>query len=54
MPDFLHTHGLRLGMWTVNEATDLQRLAEAGVDALTTDRPDLFVALARSDTSTGN
>jgi len=43
MPAFLHTHGLRLGVWTVNDAADLRRLAASGVDSLTTDRPDLFV-----------
>lgn len=44
MPDFFHTHGLQLGVWTVNDATSLRRLAEGGVDSLTTDRPDLFVS----------
>ncbi|MGH2506965.1 MAG: glycerophosphodiester phosphodiesterase [Ktedonobacteraceae bacterium] len=42
MPAFFHTHGLQLGVWTVNDAEGLQRLARLGVDALTTDRPDLF------------
>ncbi len=50
MPAFLHAHGLRLGIWTVNERTALQRLQAAGVDSLTTDRPDLFTALV--DTAT--
>lgn len=49
MPDFFHAHGLRLGVWTVNDAAGLQRLADAGVDSLTTDRPDLFAAPASSD-----
>ncbi len=42
MPAFFHANDLRLGVWTVNDAAGLQRLAHAGVDALTTDRPDLF------------
>lgn len=42
MPAYIHAHGLRLGIWTVNDPTHLQRLAQAGVDALTTDRPDFF------------
>ncbi len=42
MPAFFHMQGLRLGVWTVNDETGLRRLAEDGVDALTTDRPDLF------------
>jgi glycerophosphoryl diester phosphodiesterase len=33
--------GLRLGAWTVNEESDLRRLAALGVDVITTDRPDL-------------
>jgi glycerophosphoryl diester phosphodiesterase len=37
-----HEHGLKLGLWTVNTLEELQRLAVAGVDSLTTDRPDLF------------
>lgn len=45
MPDFLHARGLRLGLWTVNDLAALQRLAAAGVDSLTTDRPDLFALL---------
>ena len=43
MPDIFHRHGLRVGVWTVNDIAGLQRLAAAGVDALTTDRPDLFL-----------
>ncbi len=49
MPDFLHRQGLRLGMWTVNTEADLHRLQAAGVDSLTTDRPDLFNARAFLD-----
>ena len=42
MPELFHQQGLRLGVWTVNDAPGLQRLSVAGVDSLTTDRPDLF------------
>ncbi len=42
----LHEQGLKLGLWTVNTTEDLQRFAQAGVDSLTSDRPDLFAALA--------
>jgi glycerophosphoryl diester phosphodiesterase len=38
-----HQHGLRLGVWTVNDEPGLRRLAAAGVDSLTSDRPDLFL-----------
>lgn len=47
-PEILHVtheHGLKLGLWTVNTLEELQQLAVAGVDALTTDRPDLFAQM---------
>ena len=44
--ELCHANGLQLGVWTVNDETSLRRLAQAGVDSLTTDRPDLFAALA--------
>ncbi|MBE3561100.1 MAG: hypothetical protein IMW89_18045 [Ktedonobacteraceae bacterium] len=43
--DGIHRRGLKLGLWTVNTLEDLRRLADAGVDALVTDRPDLFSLL---------
>ena len=33
------------GAWTVNEASDMRVLAELGVDAICTDRPDRLMAL---------
>lgn len=45
-----HALGLTVVPWTVNEAADMQRLAEWGVDGLITDYPDRFPgALIRSD-----
>lgn len=46
MPTVFHKHGFKLGIWTVNSVHDMQRFAEAGVDSLTTDRPDLFTQLS--------
>lgn len=43
MPAIIHQRGLKLGIWTVNTAADFERLIAAGVDAITSDRPDLFV-----------
>ena len=34
------SYRLRLGVWTVNRARDMQRLIEADVDGICTDRPD--------------
>ena len=45
MPEILHKNGIQLGLWTVNTLEQLQRFVEAGVDTLTTDRPDLFSQL---------
>ncbi|MCX7838790.1 MAG: glycerophosphodiester phosphodiesterase family protein [Anaerolineae bacterium] len=36
----VHARGLKIGVWTVNNPNDMQRLAAWGVDAITTDRPD--------------
>jgi glycerophosphoryl diester phosphodiesterase len=41
----LHEHGFKLGLWTVNSLDQLRNFAAAGVDSLTSDRPDLFAEL---------
>ena len=45
MPQMVHNNGLRLGLWTVNSKADMLLFAAAGVDSLTSDRPDLFSVL---------
>jgi glycerophosphoryl diester phosphodiesterase len=45
MPEVVHKGGFKLGLWTVNTEEALRRFAAAGVDSLTSDRPDLFVVL---------
>lgn len=42
---YMHKYGLKVGVWTVNTLEELQSLAVAGVDSLTTDRPDYFTHL---------
>lgn len=42
-----HRAGLPVKVWTVNDADDMRRLLDWGVDALITDRPDLAVPIAR-------
>ena len=37
--------GLTIGVWTVNEAEELRAALAAGVDYVTTDRPDLALRL---------
>lgn len=41
----IHQNGFKLGLWTVNDLGELRQYAQAGVDSLTTDRPDLFARL---------
>jgi glycerophosphoryl diester phosphodiesterase len=45
MPTMIHEHGLHIGLWTVNNQHDMRRFARAGVDSITSDRPDLFASL---------
>jgi glycerophosphoryl diester phosphodiesterase len=40
-----HEHGFKLGLWTVNTEAAMLRFVAAGVDSLTSDRPDLFSVL---------
>lgn len=35
-----HARGLRMGVWTVDAASDMRRLAGFGVDAITSNKPD--------------
>lgn len=37
-----HEAGLTLGAWTVNEEVAMRRCADLGVDAITSDRPDIL------------
>jgi glycerophosphoryl diester phosphodiesterase len=39
-----HARGLTIGAWTVNDPAQMRRLAEQGLDAICTDRPDLLLA----------
>lgn len=38
----VHGRGLKIGTWTVNVPQDMQRLAGYGVDAITSDQPDVL------------
>ena len=46
-----HKAKLAVKVWTVNEADDMRRLLDWGVDALITDRPDLAVRIVRERSS---
>ncbi|HEY7413593.1 MAG TPA: glycerophosphodiester phosphodiesterase [Ktedonobacteraceae bacterium] len=43
-----HRHHLKCSLWTVNALDEMRRLASLGVDALISDRPDLFAQISRN------
>ncbi|WP_101845774.1 glycerophosphodiester phosphodiesterase family protein [Zhihengliuella sp. ISTPL4] len=43
-----HRVGTEVHVWTVNEAEDMRRLVDAGVDGVVTDRADVAVATLRT------
>ncbi|HVS63431.1 MAG TPA: glycerophosphodiester phosphodiesterase family protein [Thermoanaerobaculia bacterium] len=43
-----HRHGRPVGVYTVNEPSEMRMLVEMGVDALFTDRPDLLIDVLAS------
>jgi len=47
------TCGLQFGVWTVDRVADMQRLIEAGVDGICTDRPDRLARMLRRSTQGG-
>ena len=40
--DSIHRAGAHLHLWTVNEADDMRRFLDMGVDGIVTDRPDIL------------
>jgi glycerophosphoryl diester phosphodiesterase len=42
---YAHDAGLAVKVWTVNEAADMRRLLDWGVDAIISDRPDVAVSV---------
>lgn len=48
-----HTVGLQVHAWTINEAAQMQRLLDIGVDALITDRPVTALQIVGDHTAAG-
>lgn len=40
-----HRYGIRVHVWTINDAPTMQRLVEIGVDGIVTDEPDVLKAV---------
>lgn len=45
---YAHDAGLRVKVWTVDEADDMRRLLSWGVDAIISDRPDVAVEVVKA------
>jgi glycerophosphoryl diester phosphodiesterase len=45
--DAIHEAGAHCHAWTVNEAADMHRLLDMGVDGIVSDRPDTLNAVMR-------
>ena len=45
LPRYFHEQDLKVGLWTVNTLEAMRHFCAIGVDALTSDRPDLFAQL---------
>jgi glycerophosphoryl diester phosphodiesterase len=49
-PRFLgaaHSRGVRVDVWTINDAAEMRRLLDLGVDVIMTDRPEVLESLLR-------
>jgi len=45
--DAAHARGVRVDAWTINEAGEMRRLLDLGVDAIMSDRPDTLAGVLR-------
>lgn len=52
--DAVHASGAQLHVWTVNDASDMRRMLDLGVDGIVTDRPDTLNEVLGIDPSRGD
>jgi glycerophosphoryl diester phosphodiesterase len=45
MIERFHDAGVEVHVWTINDADDMTRLLDVGVDGIVTDRPDVALAV---------
>lgn len=48
--DLAHSHGVQVGVWSPNEAKEIQAAVDKGVDVVTTDDPKLAFSIAHQTT----
>lgn len=44
-----HAHNIAVQFWTINDEDEMRRLVSLGVDGITTDRPDLALAIVKGE-----
>lgn len=52
--DSIHAAGAHLHTWTVNEAADMHRLLDLGVDGIVSDRPDILKEVVEERLASGD
>ncbi|MDG7038826.1 MAG: glycerophosphodiester phosphodiesterase [Nitrososphaerota archaeon] len=46
--ELLHKGGLKIGVWTINDAADVRNMLSIGADDLTSDYPDVLVKMLKA------
>ena len=49
--DFIHSKGLKICVWTINDEKTFKKLIDMGVDGIITDKPKLLFQVLDSETN---